>query len=157
MHVVWQVGHSAFTAMIVPSISSSKSVREAYINEITDNADGTYDLSYIVRQPGTFHLDIKLHGHQVRGSPFRIRAHHETNEKSSRPRLKSDGRFESSPSLGGSSSAGGSGSRGTKNQSSSRSQGSQRKGTPVEDDLILRVGTQGRNKGEFLNPQVEVL
>jgi len=141
--------------MIMPSTSSSKTVHDAFINEITDNADGTYDLSFIVRQPGTFLLEIKLRGHQVRGSPFRIRAHHETTSRSSRPRPKSDGRFESSPSIGGSSSAGGSGSRGTKNPSSSHSQCSQRRGTPVEDDLMLRVGTQGRNKGEFLNPQVQ--
>lgn len=44
--------------------------------------------------------------------------------------------------------------KGTKRPSSSRSHGStNRRSNPIEDDLILKVGVKGRNKGEFTNPQ----
>ena len=30
-----------------------------------------------------------------------------------------------------------------------------RRTNPIEDDMLLRVGRRGRNRGEFVNPQVE--
>ena len=44
--------------------------------------------------------------------------------------------------------------KGTKRPPSSRSMGStNRRSNPIEDDLLMRVGVKGRNKGEFTNPQ----
>jgi tripartite motif-containing protein 2/3 len=44
--------------------------------------------------------------------------------------------------------------KGTKRPSSSRSSGAaNRRSNPIEDDLLMRIGHKGRNKGEFTNPQ----
>jgi len=121
------------------------------VNDIGSNTDGSYELTYIVHQPGVFLLDVCLNGRPVRGSPFRLRAHHEVKGSvEALQRRRSDIRVKSSSTSGNGSSA----SVGLKRPASSQSHGSQQRLSSVDDDLLLRIGSQGRNKGQFMNPQV---
>ena len=135
-----KVPPSSFTAEI-----SSPSTDVITIPDLSDNRNGTYDLTYSVRDPGTYKLDIRLYGHSIKGSPFRIKTYSE------------NGSLDHSSSASSSKipkTASGVKQRGTKRPSSSRSRGSNnRRSNPMEDDLLIRVGFKGRGKGEFTNPQ----
>ena len=125
------------------------------MTDVSSNADGSYELTYVVRQPGVFLLDICLDSRSVHKSPFRLRAHHEVKGSAEAvPRPRSDSRVKSSSTSGGGSSLGGSGSLGLKRPASSQSHGSYQQTSTVDDDLLLRIGSLGRNKGQFMNPQV---
>jgi len=125
------------------------------VNDVSSNVDGSYELSYVVYQPGVFLLDICLNSRPVHGSPFRLRAHREVKGSvEALQRRRSDSRMKSSSTSGGGSSFGGSGTVGVKRPASSQSHGSQQRISSVDDDLLLRIGSQGRNKGQFMNPQV---
>ena len=125
------------------------------MNDVSSSADGSYELTYVVCQPGIFMLDVCLNSRPVRGSPFRLRAHHEVKGSTElAQRRRSDSRIKSSSTSGGGSSYGGSGSLGQKRPASSQSHGSHQQISSVDDDLLLRIGSQGRNKGQFMNPQV---
>lgn len=127
----------------------------AFVTDVSSCADGSYELMYVVRQPGVFLLDICLNSRPVRGSPFRLRAHREVKGSAdAAQRRRSDSRIKSSSTSGGGSSFGGSGSVGLKRPASSQSHGSQQHISSVDDDLLLRIGSQGRTKGQFMNPQV---
>ncbi|KAJ8297510.1 hypothetical protein KUTeg_024041 [Tegillarca granosa] len=107
---------------------------------ITDHQNGTYEISFVIQSEGKYDLDIRLYGMHIKGAPFKIKAvpggeeldHFGTSSKIPRTVIKQ---------------------KGTKRPPSSRSHGSNRRSNPIEDDLLLRVGVKGRNKGEFTNPQ----
>jgi len=154
-----QIAHSALSATITPASKNSTktvpSTQVAFVNDVSSTADGSYELTYIVRQPGVFMLDICLNSRPVRGSPFRLRAHREMKGSAEAlQRRRSDSRMKSSSTSGGGSSYGGSGSLGVQRPISSQSHGSPQQISSVDDDLLLRIGSQGRNKGQFMNPQV---
>lgn len=48
--------------------------------EVTDNQDGTYSLSFILNSPGDCQLHVKVNGHHIMGSPFRVQVHTEKDE-----------------------------------------------------------------------------
>ena len=154
-----QIAHSALSATITSASKNSNRTppiaQVASVNDVSSNADGSYELTYVVHQPGMFLLDICLNSRPVRGSPFRLRAHHEVKGSvEALQRRRSDSRVKSSSTSGGGSSFGGSGSAGLKRPASSQSHDSQQRLSSVDDDLLLRIGSQGRNKGQFMNPQV---
>ncbi len=130
-----KVGHSSFSAELMTSQG------DLIIPDIVDNKNGTYDLTYTVKEAGTYRLGVKLFGQPIRGSPFKIKCYSDTD---SLERLSSGSKIPKTMSVK---------QRGTKRPSSSRSHGSHRKSNPIEDDLIMRIGVKGRNKGEFTNPQ----
>ena len=107
---------------------------------VTDHQNGTYDVSYSVEKIGTYMLEIKLYNQNIKGSPFKIKAikvgeeldHMGSTSKIPRTVVKQ---------------------KGTKRPPSSRSHGSNRRSNAIEDDMLMRVGMKGRNKGEFTNPQ----
>jgi len=141
---------------ITPNSKNSNKIvsaaQVAFVNEISGNANGSYELTYVIRQPGAFLLDICLNSRPIHHSPFRLRAHREMKGSvEALQRRTSDSRVKSSS---GGSSHGGSGSLGLKRPSSSQSHGSQQQLSSVDDDLLLRIGSQGRNKGQFMNLQV---
>nr|XP_032811464.1 tripartite motif-containing protein 2 isoform X1 [Petromyzon marinus]XP_032811465.1 tripartite motif-containing protein 2 isoform X1 [Petromyzon marinus]XP_032811466.1 tripartite motif-containing protein 2 isoform X1 [Petromyzon marinus]XP_032811468.1 tripartite motif-containing protein 2 isoform X1 [Petromyzon marinus]XP_032811469.1 tripartite motif-containing protein 2 isoform X1 [Petromyzon marinus] len=128
--------------------------------EVTDNRNGTYELTYTLPRDGEFTLALRLYDQHIRGSPFRLRG--------LKPSDLSPGagdaarRRGKSPGAGGGGGGGGGGGaapssahvrqRALKRPSSMYSTG-RRKENPIEDDLIARIGTKGRNKGEFTNLQ----
>ena len=130
-----KVGHSSFTAEL---ISSGGELTAA---DVMDNKNGTYDLVYTVPEPGMYQLDVKLFGQHIKGSPFRVKGYSESDS------LERTGSTTKIPKTSAVKQ------RGTKRPSSSRSVGSNRKSNPIEDDLLQKIGTKGRNKGEFVNPQ----
>ena len=130
-----KAGNSSFRAELASSGG------EVTVPDITDNQNGTYDLKYNVAEPGTYRLEVKLYGQQIKGSPFKIKSY---TESDSLERQSSGSKIPKTTAVK---------QRGTKRPSSSRSHGSNRKSNPIEDDLLMRLGTKGRNKGEFTNPQ----
>ncbi|KFO53867.1 Tripartite motif-containing protein 3, partial [Corvus brachyrhynchos] len=111
--------------------------------EVQDNRNGTYELVYTPRAEGDFVLSILLYGQPVRGSPFRARVLRPSDvppsPEEAKRRVKSPGgghvrqkALRRPPSLYGSA---------------------KRKENPIEDELIFRVGSRGREKGEFTNLQ----
>jgi tripartite motif-containing protein 2/3 len=109
------------------------------IPEVCDNQNGTYELGYLVNEPGNYVFIIKLYGHHIKGSPFKVRAlsvasdPDKSSAKSSPIKSAVRQRAVRRPL--------------------SANFSDQRKSNPVEDDLIFKVGTKGRNKAEFANPQ----
>ncbi|XP_076130935.1 tripartite motif-containing protein 3b isoform X1 [Alosa pseudoharengus] len=113
--------------------------------EVTDNKNGTYEVGYTLRSEGEFAFALTLYGQPVRGSPFRLRAVKLSDVPASPEDVK---RRVKSPS----------GSTGHIRQKAVRRPSSmysttKKKENPIEDELIYRVGSRGREKGEFTNLQ----
>uniref|UniRef100_A0A673MZT5 Tripartite motif-containing protein 2 n=1 Tax=Sinocyclocheilus rhinocerous TaxID=307959 RepID=A0A673MZT5_9TELE len=111
--------------------------------EVTDHKNGTYEFVYTVPCEGRFTLSLKLYDQHIRGSPFSIRARKLTDisltADGGKKRLKSPGSSHVKQLA-------------IKRPASMYSTG-KRKENPIEDDLMFRIGTKGRNKGEFTNLQ----
>ncbi|KAJ0051279.1 hypothetical protein NL108_017677 [Boleophthalmus pectinirostris] len=111
--------------------------------EIVDNKNGTYEFLFTVPKEGTFYLSLCLYGQPIKGSPFKIKATRcidvSPTSDGVKKRLKSPG-------------SGHVKQKAIKRPASMYSTG-RRKENPIEDDLIFRIGTKGRNKGEFTNLQ----
>jgi len=110
--------------------------------ELTDMEDGTYELKYGLPVEGQYELSIRLFGHHISGSPFKVSAIPESTETIERPSSKA-----TRPSTLRHRTA--------KRPSSARSfiGSACSRNNPIEDDLVLKVGNRGRNRGEFTNPQ----
>uniref|UniRef100_A0A8C2HI32 Tripartite motif-containing protein 2 n=1 Tax=Cyprinus carpio TaxID=7962 RepID=A0A8C2HI32_CYPCA len=107
--------------------------------EIVDHKNGTYEFQYTVKKEGNFSLALRLYDQHIKGSPFQLKV-------TSSP--------DDSPPTTTAANSPGSRSR----QKGVRRGGSllgtpKKKVNPIEDDLIFRIGTKGRNKGEFTNLQ----
>ncbi|XP_061107269.1 tripartite motif-containing protein 2-like isoform X1 [Conger conger] len=111
--------------------------------EILDNKNGTYDFLYTVQKEGSFTLSLRLYDQHIKGSPFKLKV-----AKSTEALPTADGAKKRVKSPG----SGRIRQKGVKRTGSMFST-AKRKENPVEDDLIFRVGTKGRNKGEFTNVQ----
>ncbi|XP_013787373.2 tripartite motif-containing protein 2-like [Limulus polyphemus] len=110
--------------------------------EVLPQRNGSYDLVYTVTREGIYKLSIKLFGKHIKGSPFEIKAYiGEGSSSSDRPTSSKIPRTTAVRQ------------RGIKRPPSYPSTISMRRRNPIEDDLILRIGTRGRGKGEFANPQ----
>ncbi|XP_042284760.1 tripartite motif-containing protein 2 isoform X2 [Thunnus albacares] len=111
--------------------------------EIQDNKNGTYEYLFTAPKEGTFNLSLRLYDQHIKGSPFKIKATKSLDVSSTsdgiKKRLKSPG-------------SGHIKQKAIKRPASMYSTG-RRKENPIEDDLIFRIGTKGRNKGEFTNLQ----
>ncbi|XP_068787082.1 tripartite motif-containing protein 3 isoform X4 [Struthio camelus] len=112
-------------------------------SEVLDNKNGTYELLYTPRAEGDFLLSILLYGQPIRGSPFRVRAVKASDVPPSPDDVK---RRVKSPSSGHIRQ------KAVRRPSSMYSSG-KKKENPIEDELIFRVGSRGREKGEFTNLQ----
>ncbi|KAM9437405.1 tripartite motif-containing protein 3b isoform 4-T13 [Salvelinus alpinus] len=136
-----RTGNAALRANITPVADGSRVVTEP---EVTDNKNGTYEVGYTLRSEGEFSFALSLYGQPVRGSPFRLQAVKPSDVLQSpddvKRRLKSPG-----------------GTGGHVRQKAVRRPSSmfstKKKENPIEDELIHRVGTRGREKGEFTNLQ----
>ncbi|KAJ8281118.1 hypothetical protein GJAV_G00063740 [Gymnothorax javanicus] len=111
--------------------------------EILDNKNGTYEYIYTVHKEGNFTLALRLYDQHIKGSPFQLKVAKSTDvsptSESSKKRFKSPGNGHVKQ-------------KAYKRPASMYSSG-KRKENPIEDDLICRIGTKGRNKGEFSNLQ----
>ncbi|KAJ8412512.1 hypothetical protein AAFF_G00128480 [Aldrovandia affinis] len=113
--------------------------------EVADNKNGTYEVGYTLRSEGEFSFSLLLYGQPVRGSPFRLRAIKPSDVPQSPDDVK---RRVKSPSGGG-----GHVRQKAVRRPSSMYSTSKKKENPIEDELIHRVGSRGREKGEFTNLQ----
>ncbi|XP_051521404.1 tripartite motif-containing protein 3-like [Myxocyprinus asiaticus] len=116
--------------------------------EITDNKNGTYEIGYTLRSEGEFSFSVLLYGQPVRGSPFRLRAVKPCDAPQSPDDVK---RRVKSPAGGG--GGGGHVRQKAVRRPSSMYSTTKKKENPIEDELIYRVGTRGRERGEFSNLQ----
>ncbi|XP_062408095.1 tripartite motif-containing protein 3-like [Sardina pilchardus] len=114
--------------------------------DVADNKNGTYEVSYTMRAEGEFSFQLLLYGQAVRGSPFRLRAVKASDVPQSPDDVK---RRVKSPSGGG----GGHVRQKAVRRPSSMYSTTKKKENPIEDELIYRVGTRGRERGEFTNLQ----
>ncbi|TNN75077.1 Tripartite motif-containing protein 3 [Liparis tanakae] len=130
-------------ASLRPEILSAEGVRT--IAEVADNKNGTYEVGYTVRSEGEFSFSLLLYEQPVRGSPFRLRAVKPSDVLQSPDDVK---RRVKSPSGGG-----GHVRQKAVRRPSSMYSTTKKKENPIEDELIYRVGTRGRDKGEFTNLQ----
>ncbi|KAM9769128.1 tripartite motif-containing protein 2 isoform 1-T4 [Menidia menidia] len=132
-----KMGNAAITAEI-SSPDGSKSD-----GEMLDNKNGTYEYLFSAAKEGTYNLSLRLYDRHIKGSPFKIKATKAIDvsptSDGSKKRLKSPG-------------SGHIKQKAFKRPASMYSTG-RRKENPIEDDLIFRIGTKGRNKGEFTNLQ----
>ncbi|XP_056139770.1 tripartite motif-containing protein 3-like isoform X2 [Lampris incognitus] len=113
--------------------------------EVVDNKNGTYEVGYTLRLEGEFSFSLLLYEQPVRGSPFRLRAVKPSDVLQSPDDVK---RRVKSPSGGG-----GHVRQKAVRRPSSMYSTTKKKENPIEDELIYRVGTRGRDKGEFTNLQ----
>ncbi|KAA0722325.1 Tripartite motif-containing protein 2 [Triplophysa tibetana] len=129
-------------ALLTAALSASDGTIVA-AGEVIDHKNGTYEFVYMVPCEGRFTLSLKLYDQHIRGSPFNIRAN-----KSADISLSADGDKSRLKSPGSSHVK----QRAIKRPASMYSSG-KRKENPIEDDLMFRIGTKGKNKGEFTNLQ----
>uniref|UniRef100_A0A8C5G6Q4 RING-type E3 ubiquitin transferase n=1 Tax=Gouania willdenowi TaxID=441366 RepID=A0A8C5G6Q4_GOUWI len=113
--------------------------------EVVDNKNGTYEVGYTLRSEGEFSFSLVLYAQPVRGSPFRLRAVKPSDVLQSPDDVK---RRVKSPSGGG-----GHVRQKAVRRPSSMYSTAKKKENPIEDELIYRVGTRGRDRGEFTNLQ----
>lgn len=106
---------------------------------VVDHKNGTYELVYTARSEGELLLSVLLYGQPVRGSPFRVRALRPGDLPPSSDDVK---RRVKSP--------GGPGShvrqKAVRRPNSMYSTSGKRKDNPIEDELVFRVGTDGRGR-----------
>ncbi|XP_071019978.1 tripartite motif-containing protein 2-like [Oncorhynchus clarkii lewisi] len=127
--------------------------------EILDYKNGTYDFVYTVNKEGEFSLALRLYDQHIKGSPFRLRVTRSPDPEESPPTTTATSlTATATPSTGSSEGAKRRGKSPGSKKKGSRRTGSalgtpRRKENPIEDDLIFRIGTKGRNKGEFTNLQ----
>ncbi|XP_055082736.1 tripartite motif-containing protein 3b isoform X2 [Periophthalmus magnuspinnatus] len=131
-------------AVLKAEISSADGTRASEA-EITDNKNGTYEVGYTLKHEGEYVFSLSLYGQPIRGSPFRLRAVKPSDVPQSPDDVK---RRVKSPS----------GTSGHIRQKAVRRPSSmysttKKKENPIEDELIYRVGSRGREKGEFTNLQ----
>uniref|UniRef100_A0A671LGU8 RING-type E3 ubiquitin transferase n=1 Tax=Sinocyclocheilus anshuiensis TaxID=1608454 RepID=A0A671LGU8_9TELE len=93
--------------------------------EIVDHKNGTYEFQYTVKKEGHFSLALRLYDQHIKGSPFQ-RSAKSPGSRSRQKGVRRGGSLFSTP---------------------------KKRVNPIEDDLIFRIGTKGRNKGEFTNLQ----
>ncbi|XP_044524010.1 tripartite motif-containing protein 3 isoform X2 [Gracilinanus agilis] len=113
---------------------------------VLDHKNGTYELVYTARAEGELLLSVLLYGQPVRGSPFRVRALRPGDLPPSPDDVKR--RVKSPGGPGGHVRQ-----KAVRRPSSMYSTGGKRKDNPIEDELVFRVGSRGREKGEFTNLQ----
>ncbi|XP_071362642.1 tripartite motif-containing protein 3b isoform X2 [Trachinotus anak] len=113
--------------------------------EITDNKNGTYEVGYTLRSEGEYSFSLLLYGQPIRGSPFRLRAVKPSDVPPSPDDVK---RRVKSPS-----GTGGHIRQKAVRRPSSMYSTTKKKENPIEDELIYRVGSRGRERGEFTNLQ----
>uniref|UniRef100_A0A673BBZ6 RING-type E3 ubiquitin transferase n=1 Tax=Sphaeramia orbicularis TaxID=375764 RepID=A0A673BBZ6_9TELE len=113
--------------------------------EISDNKNGTYEVGYTLRTEGEYTFSLLLYGQPIRGSPFRLRAVKPSDVPQSPDDVK---RRVKSPS-----GTGGHIRQKAVRRPSSMYSTTKKKENPIEDELIYRVGSRGREKGEFTNLQ----
>ncbi|XP_024117343.1 tripartite motif-containing protein 3b isoform X1 [Oryzias melastigma] len=131
-------------AVLKAEITSVDGSRAAE-TEITDNKNGTYEVGYTLRSEGEYSFSLLLYGQPIRGSPFRLRAVKPSDVPQSPDDVK---RRVKSPS-----GTGGHIRQKAVRRPSSMYSTTKKKENPIEDELIYRVGTRGREKGEFTNLQ----
>ena len=109
--------------------------------QVLDNRNGTYDVVYKMGLEGIHYLIVKLFNVHIKGSPYRIKSVKDAggvmakSPGSKIPRSNVKQRATRRP------------------HSAAGSLRTYRKANPIEDDLILIIGSRGRNRGEFTNPQ----
>ncbi|XP_012691265.2 tripartite motif-containing protein 3b isoform X2 [Clupea harengus] len=133
-------------AMLRAEITAVADGARAAEPEVTDNKNGTYEVGYTLRGDGEFAFALSLYEQPVRGSPFRLRAVKPSDVPQSPDDVK---RRVKSPSGGGGTHIRQKAIR----RPSSMYSTTKKKENPIEDELIYRVGTRGREKGEFTNLQ----
>nr|DBA29018.1 TPA: hypothetical protein GDO54_009288 [Pyxicephalus adspersus] len=111
--------------------------------ELLDNKNGTYEYLYTIPKEGDFTLSLRLYDQHIKGSPFKLKV---VKSADVSPTTEGVKRRVKSPGSGHVKQ------KAVKRPASMYSTG-KRKENPIEDDLIFRVGTKGRNKGEFTNLQ----
>ncbi|XP_072231121.1 tripartite motif-containing protein 3b isoform X1 [Leuresthes tenuis] len=131
-------------AVLKAEIMSADGSRAAE-TEITDNKNGTYEVGYALRSEGEYSFTLLLYGQPIRGSPFRLRAVKPSDVPQSPDDVK---RRVKSPS-----GTGGHIRQKAVRRPSSMYSTTKKKENPIEDELIYRVGSRGREKGEFTNLQ----
>ncbi|XP_037631411.1 tripartite motif-containing protein 3-like isoform X2 [Sebastes umbrosus] len=134
-----KTGNAVLRAKI---ISADGACTEA---EVADNKNGTYEVGYTIRSEGEYTFSLLLYEQPVRGSPYRLRAVKPSDVLQSPDDVK---RRVKSPSGGG-----GHVRQKAVRRPSSMYSTTKKKENPIEDELIYRVGTRGRDKGEFTNLQ----
>ncbi|XP_040035642.2 tripartite motif-containing protein 3b isoform X1 [Gasterosteus aculeatus] len=113
--------------------------------DVADNKNGTYEVGYTLRSEGEYSFALLLYGQPIRGSPFRLRAVKPSDVPQSPDDVK---RRVKSPS-----GTGGHIRQKAVRRPSSMYSTTKKKENPIEDELIYRVGSRGREKGEFTNLQ----
>ncbi|XP_056298405.1 tripartite motif-containing protein 3-like isoform X1 [Pseudoliparis swirei] len=131
-------------ALLKAEITSVDGSRMAEV-DIADNKNGTYEVGYTLRSEGEYSFALLLYGQPIRGSPFRLRAIKPSDVPQSPDDVK---RRVKSPS-----GTGGHIRQKAVRRPSSMYSTTKKKENPIEDELIYRVGSRGREKGEFTNLQ----
>lgn len=109
--------------------------------EILDNKNGTYEFLYTVQKEGDFTLSLRLYDQHIRGSPFKLKVIRSADVSPTTEGVK---RRVKSPGSGHVKQ------KAVKRPASMYSTG-KRKENPIEDDLIFRVGKEGRRGARRLS------
>ncbi|XP_077402436.1 tripartite motif-containing protein 3-like isoform X3 [Vanacampus margaritifer] len=124
--------------------AAADGIRAAAQAQVTDNKNGTYEVGFTLRGEGEYSLALSLYGQPVRASPFRLRAvkprHAQPSPDHAKRRVKSPGAAKHVRQK-------------ALRRPSSMHSAAKKKENPIEDELIYRIGSRGRERGEFTNLQ----
>ena len=56
----------------ISTFTRLEEITSEYPFQLTDLEDGTYELKYSLPMEGQYELSIKLFGHHISGSPFKV-------------------------------------------------------------------------------------
>lgn len=107
---------------------------------VMDKQNGIYEVIYTVEKAGIYFLEIKFYGYYIKGLLFKFKVINVGEEVDYFNNFKISRIFNVKQ-------------KGIKRFLSFRSYGLNRRSNVIEDDLVIRVGEKGRNKGEFFNFQ----
>eukprot|EP00698_Gefionella_okellyi_P019273 TRINITY_DN5888_c0_g1_i1.p1 TRINITY_DN5888_c0_g1~~TRINITY_DN5888_c0_g1_i1.p1 ORF type:complete len:5059 (-),score=1335.09 TRINITY_DN5888_c0_g1_i1:98-15274(-) len=71
------VGGDVVTIQLIPATDAESEAADAAVESaVTDNGDGTYDVSYILTQAGVYDLQVRVNGGVISSSPWLIQVKH---------------------------------------------------------------------------------
>ncbi|KAK6166009.1 hypothetical protein SNE40_022802 [Patella caerulea] len=128
---VLQIEKASLVVEVVDDGSTEKTIAT-----VTELETGCYDIKYTLSKDCVHFVHVRIYGQSIQNSPFRVDPKKEVEPEITFSRIP---KKQSKPP--------------GRNNKSPPKYVMTAKNTMIEDDLIMRVGIKGRNKGEFINPQ----
>nr|XP_039271263.1 tripartite motif-containing protein 3-like isoform X1 [Styela clava] len=104
---------------------------------------GAYEITFNPRVPGKYKFSVQVYGKEIRNGNFVISAFDLIKQQGPNARIRSPAKTDKISMR----------PQSVRQRGMKRPQSMGPRKNPIEDDLVQKVGSRGRGKGEFSNPQ----